>query len=117
MKYATNRRFMSRHDTLYAFFAVSPERPLKVIADRTYYWFSKDSIFMTIGGYSARLLDGEYKVFYPDRSLRESGFFRYGLKDGTWKTWYPDGSPESVAFWKKGKERGSATITEPKEDD
>jgi hypothetical protein len=114
---ATTRRFMSRHDTLYAFYAISPDRPLKTNIDKTYYWFSKDSIFTTAGGYSGRLLHGEYKVFYPDKSLRESGYFRYGLKDGPWKTWYPDGSLESVVYWKKGNEKGPVKMNESKQDD
>ncbi|HXB10133.1 MAG TPA: hypothetical protein VNW04_23580 [Puia sp.] len=113
---AMNRRFMTRHDTLYAFYAVSPDpdRPLKANPDKTYFWFRKDSIFTTKGDYAGRLLHGEYKVFYPDKSLRESGNFHYGLRVGEWKTWYPDGSLQSITWWKKGEETGHETNAPPK---
>lgn len=114
---AIDHRFVSLCDTLFSFYAIRQDAPVKADADKTYYWFSKDSIFTTKGGYAGRLLHGEYKVFYPDKSLRESGYFRYGLKDGTWKTWYPDGSAESVSYWKNGKMKGSPTVSDTKDDD
>lgn len=71
-----------------------------------YYWYKRDTILTTMGGYDGHLLDGEYKVFYPDRNFKEHGSFDKGLKTGIWKTWFPGGKLASVVNWKKGRKDG-----------
>lgn len=103
MRAATDRRWMNQHDTLYSFLTTKPEQPIKTRPDKLYYWFNKDTIMTTIGGYAGRLLDGEYKVFYPNKTLKEMGNFRLGLKTGIWKIWYPNGNLASMTQWKDGE--------------
>jgi len=84
-----NRQLIRKKDTVYRFYAVLPENPVRVFPDRTYYWFHSDTILTTVGGYDGRLLDGSYTVFYPDKNLAEAGEFTNGLRTGEWRTWYP----------------------------
>ena len=102
---ALDRRTVLNHDTLYLFYARDPEYPIRADLAKTYFWFRQDTILRTVGGYGGRLLDGEFKAFYPNKNLKEYGVFNYGLKDGEWKTWNPDGSLRSVSYWKKGIEK------------
>jgi antitoxin component YwqK of YwqJK toxin-antitoxin module len=67
-----------------------------------YYWYSANSIHSTQGGFSGKLLDGEYDEYYPDKGLKEQGLFKKGLKSGTWKDWNADGTLKAEANWKNG---------------
>jgi antitoxin component YwqK of YwqJK toxin-antitoxin module len=99
---ALGRRVINRQDTVYIFYVKKPEEALKVDRDKTYYWFKSDTIITTTGGYDGWVLNGDYKMFFPGKGMRQSGFFQMGLKDGEWKTWYEDGRLQSVSRWKKG---------------
>ncbi|MGL5890720.1 MAG: hypothetical protein ACRC3B_12585, partial [Bacteroidia bacterium] len=46
----------------------------------TYYWFASNSIQQTENGFDGKLLHGEYKAFYLNNALKESGEFSNGLK-------------------------------------
>ena len=111
---AQDRRTIIRGDTLYRFFVADADKVIKPEITKRYFWFRKDSILSTDGDFGGRVLNGEYKVYYPDKSLKEAGQFRYGLKDGDWKAWNPDGSLQAVVHWKKGEERASDTYNAPK---
>ncbi|HTK19617.1 MAG TPA: hypothetical protein VL442_08900 [Mucilaginibacter sp.] len=67
-----------------------------------YYWYSANIIHETQGGYSGRLLGGQYSVFYPNKTLKEQGSFRKGLKVGVWKIWQEDGTLLAATTWKHG---------------
>jgi hypothetical protein len=99
-----NERRIVRNDTLFLFSVAPEDKIIKPVETKIYYWFNRDTILHTTGGFGGRLLNGEYKVYYPDKSLRESGWFFYGLKDGDWRTWNPDGSLLKVIHWKKGEQ-------------
>lgn len=77
---------------------------ISVKANLQYYWYSANMIHDTQGGYSGRLLNGLYSVFYLNKNLKEQGNFKKGLKDGTWKTWKEDGSLSATAIWERGVE-------------
>jgi len=111
---AQDRRTIIRADTLYRFYVADADKVIKPEITKWYFWFKKDTILSTMGDFGGRVLNGEYKVYYPDKSLKEAGQFRYGLKDGDWKTWNPDGSLQAVVHWKKGEERTSDTYSAPK---
>jgi antitoxin component YwqK of YwqJK toxin-antitoxin module len=68
-----------------------------------YYWYSANTIHSSQGGFSGKLLNGEYTEYYPDRNLKEQGTFKNGLKEGVWKTWDKDGTLLTTVEWKKGK--------------
>lgn len=106
---AMNRQMIKRKDTVYRFYAIIPEKPIKVRPDRQYYWYKSDTILSTVGGYDGRVLDGSYVVFYPDKNLQEEGLYRNGLRTGEWKSWYPGGKLRLVQHWDEGMKSGSFT--------
>ncbi len=67
-----------------------------------YYWYYANSIHSTQGGFSGKLLDGQYSEFYPSKNLKEQGFFKKGLKQGVWKSWNEDGTLKEQTKWKNG---------------
>ncbi len=101
-----NRQLIKKKDTVYRFYAVLPDHPVRLYPDRTYYWFHSDTILTTVGGYDGRLLDGTYTVFYPDRNLAIAGEFVDGLRNGEWRSWYPGGVLRSIMHWREGLESG-----------
>jgi hypothetical protein len=111
---AQDRRTIIRGDTLYRFYVADADKVVRPDITKRYFWFKKDTVLSTVGDFGGRVLNGEYKVYYPDKSLKEAGQFRYGLKDGDWKTWNPDGSLQAIDHWKKGEERASDAGSKPK---
>ncbi|MBO9202341.1 MULTISPECIES: toxin-antitoxin system YwqK family antitoxin [Niastella] len=104
---ALTRFTLQKSDTIYHFQAVKPaEKNPKVNQSIFYYWFRPDTILVTRGGFDGKLLNGEYKSFYPNKNLKESGRFKAGLKTGEWKSWYSNGELQSVTKWQAGKKEG-----------
>jgi len=100
---ALNRFHISRNDTLQEFFARRPVKKDKVIDSKKYYWYNGDSILITKGGISGRVLDGLYTEYFPNKNLREKGEFVGGLKSGTWRYWNDEGELLATEKWKKGQ--------------
>ncbi len=77
---ALNRRQFVRKDTLYQFYTVNSgagacqQKP--VITE-----YKPDTILVTGNGFDGRLLNGSFKIFYPNMNLMESGMFTYGIED------------------------------------
>ena len=46
-----------------------------------YFWFLKNEIHVTRGGYGGKLLHNGFTSHYLSNSLKEKGRFYYGLKD------------------------------------
>ncbi|WP_426672084.1 toxin-antitoxin system YwqK family antitoxin [Mucilaginibacter sp. McL0603] len=67
-----------------------------------YYWYSANAIHSSQGGFSGKLLNGQYTTYYPDKNLKEQGSFKKGLKDGIWKSWNTDGTLATMITWKRG---------------
>lgn len=88
----------------------SPE----LLSDRMYYWYSADKIKVTQGGYSGKLLNGQYSEFYLNKSLKEQGDFSGGLKHGIWKSWSENGILTQTATWKKGLKNGDLILYDAK---
>lgn len=88
---------------------VKPVKGVSILNDRTYYWFSGNQINTTQGGYSGKLLHGEYQDFYSNKKLKESGDFSKGLKDGIWKTWNENGILNELFTFKNGQRNGVYT--------
>jgi|GEM_PF-3957970 len=84
----------------------NPEKR-KVFSHLWYYWYMNNTVHFSEGGYSGKLLNGEYKSYYKNMNLRSSGNFRYGLMHDEWKTWYENGLMKSAEQWKKGIKHGS----------
>lgn len=74
----------------------------KAKLDLSYYWYSADAIHTTQGGYSGKLLNGQYNEYYLNKNLKLQGTFKNGLKDGVWKSWDEDGKMIETSNWKGG---------------
>ena len=74
--------------------------------DCSYYWLSGQSIHVTQGGFSGKLLNGSYESFYLNKNLKESGNFLDGVKIGEWKNWTDQGVLTDQYIWKAGKKNG-----------
>jgi hypothetical protein len=76
----------------------------KLRFDRYYSWYDKGIIGVTQGGYSGKVLDGEYTALYlENKQLREKGKYQMGLKAGKWLFWTKDGNIKEVQRWNNGK--------------
>lgn len=85
---------------------VKPVRGLPVETDKLYYWFSANKIKSTQGGYSGKLLNGDYRSSYPNKNLKELGYFYKGLKTGIWKSWSQSGKLNEDYTWNFGRKNG-----------
>lgn len=82
------------------------EPKLKPKMDRWYYWYAPHELHKTAGGFSGRLLQGNYTEHYTDGSIKEQGQFNKGLKYGEWRQWYTNGQLKEVADYKLGEKHG-----------
>lgn len=71
-----------------------------------YSWYAANQINTTQGGFSGKLLNGDYKEWYLNKNLKEQGQFERGLKSGVWKTWREDGTLSAMYTWKNGQHHG-----------
>lgn len=79
------------------------DQKLSPKSDRSYFWFGKGRINQTQGGYSGKLLHGEYIVFYKgSKKMAEQGRFEQGLKTGPWLSWNGNGLLKEKSFYKSG---------------
>lgn len=104
---ALDRVTLNKSDTIYQFYTIKPtgKKPQANESDY-YYWFRADTVLVTRNGFDGKLLHGEYRSFYPNKNLKESGQFEYGLKTREWKSWFSSGELQSVIFWRSGKKEG-----------
>lgn len=75
-----------------------------------YSWYAANQINTTQGGYSGKLLNGDYKEWYLNKNLKEQGQFERGLKSGVWKTWREDGTLSATYTWKNGQHNGPFAV-------
>jgi len=85
---------------------VAADKNAKAEPDKTYTWHSANQLHNTQGGYAGKLLQGQYKDFYPNGELKESGLYRDGLKIGLWKFWREGGQLESDYSFSSGTLNG-----------
>lgn len=88
---------------------VKPAEQLSLSSDRYYYWFAGNGVHVTQGGYSGKLLNGNYQDFYMNKGLKESGVFDEGLKKGVWKNWTAEGVLKDEFSFKNGIKNGAYT--------
>ena len=104
---ALERVTLNKSDTIYQFYTSKPTgRKPQVHESSYYYWFRGDTVLVTRNGFDGKLLHGEYRSFYPNKNLKESGRFEYGLKTREWKSWFSNGELQSVTIWRSGKKEG-----------
>ncbi|TKC12049.1 hypothetical protein FA048_00065 [Pedobacter polaris] len=84
-------------------FQVKPNKePKSTDPIRKYHWYSNNRIQITQGGFSGKLLNGNYNDFYLSNNLKEKGVFKAGLKDGEWHIWAIDGVLMEKVNYKEG---------------
>jgi hypothetical protein len=79
---------------------------LAVETDKLYYWSSANAIHTTQGGFSGKLLNGNYIEYYLNKNLKVQGHFKGGLKDGIWKNWNENGMLTDLYSWDEGERSG-----------
>lgn len=83
-----------------------PAKYGKADKDRFYAWVSGNQIVITQGGYSGKLLNGDYRDLYSNKNLKEFGRYVNGLKEGVWKNWNEEGILTDSYHWAKGMKHG-----------
>lgn len=81
-------------------------KDFKADINTSYYWYSSNKIYCNKGGYSGKLLNGDYRVFGKNGELLSSGKFNKGRKDGKWKYWNENGQLIKLEPWCKGEMNG-----------
>lgn len=85
------------------FFLLTTEKsPSYTDHEKRYFWYSGNVINNTQGGFSGRLLDGDYREYYSNKNLKVQGAFKVGLKVGKWNTWTEEGTLISSMSFKSG---------------
>jgi len=97
-------------DTLMVFEVLLKSKDIKTQNDRFYHWFWKGEINKNEGGYSGKLLDGEFRKYLKTGEFCDEGFFWRGLKNGVWKTWDKSGKLTAEFRWKNGVKDGKQVI-------
>jgi hypothetical protein len=82
--------------------------PRRVDPSARYYWYNRNSIFSSQGGFSGRLLHGTYTSYYAGKGLQCKGEFFKGLKTGTWLRWYNNGIISERLHYKNGLLHGAS---------
>lgn len=102
-------------DTLLEFYTLKEGKKLGIIQKDMYYtWFKTNSIHYSKGDYEGRLLNGDYKEYYPDRQLKQKGSYSQGLKDGLWQIWNESGTLLQSETWDKGNRSGYSILYDAK---
>ncbi|WP_437921191.1 toxin-antitoxin system YwqK family antitoxin [Sphingobacterium sp. LRF_L2] len=89
-------------------FTVTP-KVIKAKSNALYYWYQSQKIQQTQGGYTGKLLDGQYTFFYPSKQLAKQGSYKRGLAHGQWKAWNNNNRLSKEETWKKGHQNGEAS--------
>jgi len=89
------------------FYLANNDIKIKTSNEVIYTYFQGDRIVRTQGEYDGRLLSGEYKELYTNKSLKQKGAYKKGVKVGEWKKWNEEGLLLEVSNWKEGKLNGS----------
>ncbi len=76
--------------------------PKSLHPQKKYYWYASNQIQTTQGGYSGKLLNGNYSAFYLNNNLKEKGVFKGGLKEGEWNNWSEGGVLIETNHYKNG---------------
>jgi hypothetical protein len=110
---ALNRITINHGDTISQFYVAKPPAKINFSQEKNYHWYVKDTILITQSASDGKILNGDYKVFYPNKNLLEKGRFKYGLKTGTWKNWYPNGVLRQTVNWSNGNINGGFEEHDP----
>ena len=99
-------RVLYYSDYTVTFFIEDVDTKITTDHEVTYTYFQGDRILRSQGDYDGRLLGGEYKELYLNKSLKTRGTYRKGVRHGEWKTWDDQGKLTEISNWKEGKLNG-----------
>jgi hypothetical protein len=108
-KSVATRITINAPDSLVRTWGVQPKTNKKAEPAFTYYWYGNNQVHRTDGGFSGKLLHGQYESTYPNGQLKINGTFRYGIKNGEWVQWYPDGRIKERMIFADGSLHGNYT--------
>lgn len=78
---------------------------------RVYSWYDKGVINSSQGGYSGKLLNGQYMAYYEaSKQVKTAGNYRDGLKTGKWQVWNPNGLLKESQYWNLGLKNGNSLL-------
>ena len=99
-----NRVYLDSATFTYAFYTTQDQPKIKT--GRSYTWYKAGRILTTVEGYDGLLLDGEYRMFYLNKSLYRQGNYKMGIRSGLWREWYANGQLKEKSVWEEGRLRG-----------
>jgi len=112
----TDRVTINQPDQTIIAFVKPVRHHIAAIPGRTYFWYSANQIRTTQGGYSGKLLNGKYEVYYPGKNLKEQGEFKKGLQHSEWTAWYENGHLKENYTWRSGRKSGPFILYDEKGD-
>lgn len=89
---------------------ISEQKKIKTVDSLIYSWYGSNKIIKTQGGYTGKLLDGNYNSFYLSNNLKERGTYKKGLYNGKWIIWYENGNLKEITYWRKGLKHGVSKL-------
>lgn len=107
----TIRHFtITSEDTIIKSSYTDIQRKYDAIPSLNYYWYYDNKIHFNQGGYSGKLLNGNYQVFDGTNKLIEKGQFKNGLKFNSWTQWFANGKIKRIQIYKEGNQEGQAKV-------
>ncbi|PRD46266.1 toxin-antitoxin system YwqK family antitoxin [Sphingobacterium haloxyli] len=88
-------------------FTVTP-KTTKAKSHRLYHWYQSQRVQRTQGGYTGKLLHGNYNRYAANKQLLLQGTYKKGLANGVWKEWRPNHRLVKEERWRKGLQDGNA---------
>jgi hypothetical protein len=80
--------------------------PSKAVAHYVYASYTQGQAITQQGGYSGRLFQGRYEVFYPNKQLLTQGQYHAGMAIGYWKHWHLNGKLKAMELYSHGRLHG-----------
>lgn len=98
--------YISNNDTTYVANVYLVDVSVKTNYETRYHWFKNNELHSNVGGYTGKLLDGQFKKICDDGILIEQGSYLNGIKSGVWKNWNRKGDLLSIISYKQGLKHG-----------
>mgnify|MGYP003958906547 FL=1 len=78
-------------------------------------WYPGGRVLKSQYTYDGGIKSGDYRLFYSDGTLRESGTFQFGLKHGRYQSYHRNGKLHFEGKFQDGKKSGDFVITSSNE--
>lgn len=105
----TEREYLRINTSDEKIVAYLTKKEVKPQLQSEYYWSVKRELHHSIGGYSGKLVDGTFEIYYLNNQLKTKGDFKLGQKQGLWKTWLESGKLDKLEHWQGGVLTGKSS--------